>query len=364
MWTHPPESDSTLEPSNTIFKNETFEVLRVKTPWVYVRSVHQNRALVEGWVRESDLQDDPKEFGYFFSASGANLKIKPKKDSKTVLKLKLGTKLLALSTQDDWVFTKWGSYQGWIHSKSIFSKLNFRKSNIQALGGAHLNWSLVKATGKIQSWVQKKEVLWNEARSAQAGTIWYSLENTRDPQIEKSKVSSESLFKAGIFDLASHPLNHKFKLISSHGIYKTTNGNSWERIEKFGQEDHPLLITEAGTIFVGPYVSYDKGVTFQNYLRFDKILQAFYKAKQKLPLQITLTGLNYDSQNATLSLEINGVYKIMSADSGASWNLFDSNDRLVPTDLSRRFSIQLDSSRSEYKVEESSHKRLATIVSY
>lgn len=104
------------------------------------------------------------------------------------------------------------------------------------------------------------------------GVVWWQ-EPTENSSSE-IKLSVDELSKRQIASISFDHKNRRLGLLSAHGVFKTTDGVNWTQIAQFQDENHPVLITENGDWIVGAMISHDQGRTFEEYLRWDQVLQS------------------------------------------------------------------------------------------
>ena len=128
--------------------------------------------------------------------------------------------------------------------------------------------------------------------------------------------------------MAASPLDHGLKLASAQGIFRTTDGEQWTQIEQFRDQDHPIAIAKSGRIFVGPYFSDDQGVTFTEYIRWDKLIASLARlrgdTRERASIQILeVKPAKNDPQNVTVTLDLGQSDRIiaMTTDLGGSWTV-------------------------------------------
>jgi hypothetical protein len=117
------------------------------------------------------------------------------------------------------------------------------------------------------------------------------------------------------------------KLASAQGIFRTVDGEHWEQITQFRDQDHPISISDSGRIFVGPYYSDDQGLTFNEYIRWDKLLSGVSQLKGSAQqggfkiLEVNPSKL--DSQKVSVLLDIGNSEKLSAytSDLGLTWSL-------------------------------------------
>ncbi len=139
-------------------------------------------------------------------------------------------------------------------------------------------------------------------------------------------LTTDALFGRKIFDMATSPKIPNLMFASADGIYKSLDGQSWEKVPQFGRHNYPLAVANDGTIYVGPYRSIDHGNTYSQFVRWDVVLNALAKKGVKRAQQVRLRDLEILDEKGnkismTLKLGNKSEAVVTSLDRGHSWTL-------------------------------------------
>ena len=142
------------------------------------------------------------------------------------------------------------------------------------------------------------------------GDVWWKREIFKEPPVrnlEKEHLSFEDILKKDLFSLSfvsgnslrgqknssgisqrSSPISG---LASSHGVFKTKDGQRWDRINEFGDENLPVCIHPDGIWFVGSFRSFDQGQTFEPFLRWDLLAEIIQNELKRPALYLKLSRI-------------------------------------------------------------------------
>lgn len=139
---------------------------------------------------------------------------------------------------------------------------------------AHI-WGLSDINGHGEVWWKMKDLLLEEKKSNSNLTI-----------------STETLLKQEIYSISFQSKNSLKGIVSSNGIYKTDDGQTWTLIPQFGRKNHPVSIHPNGTWFVGSFKSTNEGKTFEPFIRWDKIAKVIENTYHRNPRIMMITQID------------------------------------------------------------------------
>ncbi|MFN7905251.1 MAG: hypothetical protein ACK5P5_08705 [Pseudobdellovibrionaceae bacterium] len=336
------------------------KILKSLQLWLYVEVVHETERL-RGWIHAQDVKSDETDFGFYRSLIELKLKEKPDAFSATISHVPKLTALRSIEELHQWIKVKYDDKEGYLNKQYLISKIDFADSVLDNNG----EWRKVKKIkndqvivkiGKEQKAIPIKKLIKLRTddtrvfvlRSAdipaspqvgskamiveKRGEIWYQSildghnrvwwtekkEKTKtvtltDQEFRRKKINSISLIDTG----------EVIGLASSNGIYKTDNGQSWERIETFQNLEYPVLAHPNGTLFVGPYRSENSGESFEPFIKWDELASLIKEKYDYDPKFFKMTKMEYvsDSQiKLTIDVGLRKV-KILSSVSGLQMKL-------------------------------------------
>lgn len=171
--------------------------------------------------------------------------------------------------------------------------------------------------------ISEQSQIWNKSYVRGHGEVWW-----REGSQEKREklISSKQLFQRKIFDIAR--ADHIF-IASAEGIYRSFDGENWQKISQFQNENHPVAIARDGTIFVGSFVSRDNANHFENFVHFDHMIRTITTQSKRAvgSLQIQkITPVGGDSEVIQLQLNSGEQKKIevKTLNQGRTWKLIST----------------------------------------
>jgi hypothetical protein len=239
-----------------------------------------------------------------------------------------------------WYRVKWGPRRyAWTpeefvvtqHSLSSPSNLNpqtltFTQSDLPLRSAPHPQAPILTHTqrGQILPFTETTEKKWGRIFSRESGELWWMIqdENWTLP-LHPTKIKTAELFsKHKIHDIASSPTLPNLKILSAQGIYRTIDGEEWEKLVHFKNDDYAVAIDKTGRIFVGNEYSDDQGETFHSFIRFESLLLAVHKRWRMSPRHLKILELSStNSVGLQVKLDIGLKFPVLvnTPDQGRSW---------------------------------------------
>ena len=328
-------------------KGAAVEVLRTQGNWSKVKS-----GKYEGWVPGVRLLSRNDDVGVFVALIDTAVRVAPGIASPAQTTLIQGTRLLGLGyTDDGWMRVRWGILEGFVDLHHLVGRADFAQWAYVRGGGwravTHREGAMLKTKdGKSVSLadisgfatsgslgviitsvdghparrarVQIKEVdttLWAVSLLEGHGEVWWKKESfTERDDSSKDVLTTEEVLKRPVF---SYALTSSLQgLVSAHGIYRTTDGKKWTRLEQFGSQDLPVALASSGAWFVGSSKSVDHGVTFEPFIRWEGLTNKIERELRRAPhyvrlqkVEPTASGVNLtvDTGIRRLSLKFDGA---------------------------------------------------------
>lgn len=144
----------------------------------------------------------------------------------------------------------------------------------------------------IKSWESFK---WGVSNLPGHGEVYWKDEGQAPgfkPLVNEQVVSFEEILKKPIFSVAFHPNNPRQGIIAAEGVFMTTDGLNWTKIDYFGNDNLPVAISTEHEIFVGQYRSVDQGKSFQPFLKWEQIAAMIEGRGQKASRILRLVKIN------------------------------------------------------------------------
>ncbi len=166
-------------------------------------------------------------------------------------------------------------------SHSDFSLL--MKQNVSISKTDYDVWSTSKLPGHGIIYWKKSEPTQNKNQNTdQINDQKKSVPTNEPPSANNVILKTEDLLKREVVSISFNPKKTTHGLASAEGIYLTTDGKNWRRLNQFGNKNAPVLIDESDTLYVGSENSNDLGEHFSAYLKWDELAHMVEK-KQNSP---------------------------------------------------------------------------------
>lgn len=171
--------------------------------------------------------------------------------------------------------------------------------------------------------IQRKEVtLWAVSDLPGHGTVWWK--QNREVETEApGRIPTEELLKRKIFSYALVGSKDVRGLISADGVWRTTDGQYWEKIPSFEEQNVPVAIHSDGTWFAGAFKSEDEGRTFQPFIKWDELAKTLEAALSRRPRYLRLQKIEPLPESRLRVLVDTGVRRVSLRThlDGDSWQI-------------------------------------------
>ncbi len=321
----------------TTANNSTkYKILKIDGRQVLAQNT---QTLQAEWMAIENLTTSPEDLGIAINLITATLHIKPEWKSMGVHAIDPLTRLQVKSFQDNWVQVSpinRPEVTGWIDNSNLIFKHDFA-SEIKTSENSD-QWIAVKyrhgnmlvgykqeqiPMNKITAMKTKSSMgislvsntdlsllmkqnvsisktdydVWSTSKLPGHGIIyWKKSEPSQNNKNEKKSTSpnpppsavnnvilkTEDLLKREVVSISFNPKNSSHGLASAEGIFLTTDGKNWRKLNQFGNNNAPVLIDENDTLYVGSENSSDLGGHFSAYLKWDELAHMVEK-KQNSP---------------------------------------------------------------------------------
>ena len=186
--------------------------------------------------------------------------------------------------------------------------------------------------GQIAVVAETATLRWGRVAIKDRGDVWWPVEDNalvgNSPHVvsELPKFKTSELFlHRKIHDIASSPLIPNLKILSAQGVFRTIDGDEWEKIPQFRDANYPVAITETGRIYVGTFASDDQGETFHSFLRIENVVSPLRRRWNTNPKRMRILEINpqsADGQRLLLKVDIGLDFPvtIATSDQGLTWS--------------------------------------------
>lgn len=166
---------------------------------------------------------------------------------------------------------------------------------------------VARSTVQIQKgqWTQ-----WSESLLKDHGRVFWQQAFIENSKSKENKFNTEDILSRDFFQMSLHPEHQSEAVVSARGVFYTQDGKSWTRLTLFNDENLPVSFGSKGELFVGNFISIDKGVTFKPYLRWEDLTKLIEQKHHKTPGTLKISEIKPLSQDQIkISLDT-GIHKI------------------------------------------------------
>jgi hypothetical protein len=305
-------------------------------------------------ILDLDLLDHPQNSieskGFVYLLTDQWIKKDPHPKSNPVLQGLEGDKLRVLMISDGYAQIEKQGQTGWLHLSSCLTRFDFasfimtankRWLPIKFRQGAHLvlqneqriPLEQVKAlltqpdlaisrkqieTKKISKFQhfrlkQVQEEKWNVSELKDHGLVfWREPSPQRGPASPAlTPLSTEAILKRPIYSVAVHPSQPQTALVSADGVFLTRDGQNWEELENFKNQNVPVTISADHEYFVGNMRSRNQGKSFLPFFQFERIANLITQSQRGIiPRQMKISSLEILPENRIRMTIDSGTQKV------------------------------------------------------
>ncbi|MDX9731721.1 MAG: SH3 domain-containing protein [Bdellovibrionales bacterium] len=336
-----------------IAKDTQVVILEIRGSWTRIRSLgdealNSNRPR-DSWVLNEALARDPGnqiERGLTFVPSqlfpGPNSTLRP------IDRIDAFKQISVLKTVNgesgQWLEIQVNKSTAWIERSKVWLAEDLASSEQEKFGsvratlqGLELRSAPMPNANVVQTLdgterltiIGSRYLRWGKIRAPQHGWLWWPItdDHLDDPGfIPPVKLTSQDLRSRRVYDTARSRAVPGLRFASAQGIFMSRDGKEWSLISKFGDKNYPLSVANNGHLFVGPYLSTDNGENFEQWIRWDRLVETLKRETGKPPAQLRLSKLKaLDGEGLTLQLLMDVGHgkplRILTKDRGQSWSL-------------------------------------------
>lgn len=317
-------------------KGTRVKILSHDGSWIFAR-FQIGSATRESWINSESLSpvtDGPTE--KIFVKPRTLVYVLPGANARVLRTITQPTIMPVVKEQEGWFEVRVREANGFIKKADAIMARDLGESTVHALHDrvplktAPLPYSdLVShlASGTPLKVLSTQTLRWGHAKLSEVGHIWWPMhelaEEEKEPVV-KEELTTAELFKRKLFDMASSPVIRSLKFASAQGIYRTTDGSKWTKIPYFHDKNFPIAISSAGVVFVGPYLSDDHGETFEQWIRWDKLVGALKRYPNLSAQKIKIHEIHPEDpagKKVKLKLSIGEEFlvTVSTKDQGRTW---------------------------------------------
>lgn len=146
----------------------------------------------------------------------------------------------------------------------------------------------------------------------------------KNPSVQQKEIlTREQLLNRNIFSYAMSEKNKDLVMVSADGIYLSEDGGSqFKKLSFFNNQNFHVSISAYDELFVGPYISNNKGKDFKPWLKIEELLKASKSIKNNPTLQNAMikdiqrsspSAVKFRIENGLHSYLISGNFRLDKA---------------------------------------------------
>ncbi len=326
-----------------IAKNSQVIILEVAGSWSRARVLGEGVPNHDSWIlNEALTRDAGNQIERGMTSRSTPLRLSPKQDTKPFDQMPAFKEFSVLNSVSNstghWIEVQVDQGSAWIERKNVWLPQDLRDGSIRAMQpGLELrsspqpNADIVKRLGgtEILKVINSKYLRWGKVKVPEHGWLWWPISDDRTEgqgAIPPLKLSTKELLGRNIYDMASSESIPGLRFASAKGVFKSRDGIEWSMIPSFEDKNYPIVIAKSGLLFVGPYLSNDNGENFEQWIRWDVLVETLKKETGSAAARVRLSSLEIldaDGKSVQILLDIgkSKPVRINTSDRGLSWKV-------------------------------------------
>lgn len=326
-----------------IAKGAQVIVLEVQGSWSRGRVLGDGVPFESSWILNEALQRDAgNQIERGMTSRETALRIVPKDTQKAFDKLPAFHEFTVLNSVSNsngqWLEVQLENNTAWIERKNVWLPQDLRDGSVRSMQpGLELRSSPLPNADIVQRLdgtevlkvIDTKYLRWARAKVPEHGMLWWPISDdlVDGPNaIPPLKLSTQDLLGRKIYDMASSQAIPGLRFASAQGLFKSRDGVEWSKIAKFEDKNYPIVIAKSGLLFVGPYLSNDNGENFEQWIRWDLLVETLKKQTGAAANRMRLSKLEVlddDGKSMRLVLDLGRTnpVRVSTPDRGLSWKV-------------------------------------------
>lgn len=296
----PEKRDSKSKEAFFISKDDVVRLIDAQSEdWLEIENLKTGK---RGVARSSEFSSFSEDTGVALTYMSTFLKETTDENSKIITTIPLGVRLKISSWSGEKVRVVFNGQTGFVDSGHVIVKADFASWTLHN----KLGWTEVKyregryvrtkqnellSIADLKAFVTEKkrafslvhrdngpklksklEIVdlepsrWVVSRLSDHGEVWWK--KLRPTLPTSSPKTLAELTSTGIFSSDMDDTSPNRGLVSSNGIYRTDDGQSWSKIDFFKDDNWPVCVTKT-VWYVGSFRSLDEGKSFEPFIRWD-----------------------------------------------------------------------------------------------
>jgi hypothetical protein len=304
-------------------KDQEAELLQISTYWAQIKDLKSGQV---GWIPHKRLRAKNEDLGVFVNLIETGIRKEASYDSPALATIPKNSRLKILGFENGFLKTEYLAAKGYVDLGHIVSRADF------AVWAYHNDKKWIPITHRENEFLvtpKKEKILFDEFSAftvdpakavvidsgaklppirshvhileSQAahwaasqlpghGLVWWKKQQWSDkaPATAEITITADELLKRPIFSIALEGGKSVKGIVSAQGVFKTEDGITWTRLSNFGDQDLPVAIHSEGRWFVGSFQSFDRGKSFEPFIRWDRLAHMIEAVTGRQPKQIRL----------------------------------------------------------------------------
>lgn len=322
--------DLQAESTFSLSPNAKVKIKNSLGAWMQIENTQKQT----GWVLKKHLKSVNADQGVFLTLIPTALRESPSQTSVEKAAINASERLQPLEYQNGFIKVEYGDKSGWVDMWHLVGRMDFAKFAYEPkhkwIEVSHrLNDQVITKIGssipvsKVIGWyadenraliryvsdttpplrahlriLSKSQDEWVLSKVEKHGEVWWKRNDSQNKsKLASNKILTTDLLKKDLYSIAFRSKDSLAGLVSSDGVWRSLDGESWEPIARFEKSNLPVAIWPGGAWYVGSYRSLDQGKTFEPFIRWEKLTEVLESAIGRPPKQIKITQLNPTSAN-------------------------------------------------------------------
>lgn len=332
-------------------KNSQVIILETNGSWSRGRVLGNNDAHQDSWLLNEALKRDPGnqiERGMVFRKSA--LRATPMKSSRSIATLDEGEEISVVRSQFadglTWLEVQLDTTSAWLDRRDVWLSMDLLDGSARAgVSGLELrssplpNADVVKRVARTEKLrvLTTKYLRWGYVRVPEHGDLWWPISDDIVDQpgfLPPMKITTSDLLSRGLYDMVAGDRETGLRFASARGVFRTRDGREWSKIPKFEDKNYPLTTSSNGWIFAGPYLSRDQGNSFEQWIRWDILVETVKRTTGSSLSRVRISNIvarakdspGQDEIQIELDLGRSQPLQLMTDDLGRTWQVLSKTN--------------------------------------
>ncbi len=334
-------------------RNSQVIVLETTGSWSRGRVLGESTPNHDSWIlNEALVRDQGNQIERGVAFRETPVRLQPKSNSAPIDHLPLFKEISVIKMKFTdghlWLEIQTEAGSAWIDRRDVWLPVDLADGSVRTLvAGLELrsspypNSDIIKRLQgpEILKVIDTRYLRWGYVKVPEHGFLWWPISDDRVDQpgfVPPMKVSTSDLLSRAVFDMVASDAVPGLRFASAKGIFKSRDGREWSKIAKFEDKNYPLAVNKAGTVFVGPYISRDHGENFEQWIRWDRLVETIKTQTGVPPAKLRISKVvvqdaspkvraanSADSVEVQIDVGRSRPVTLRTNDQGLTWDLLN-----------------------------------------